>query len=230
MASISRASNGHRLIQFMATTGKRRTVRLGKVSQRTAEEIRVRVEYLHTAAAANCPIDAETARWVGAISDALHNRLAKVGLIAPRSTNKSSSNALGPFLDAYIAERAHYKPNTKKTIDQARRLLIDQFGKNAPIDTITAGAAEDWQNVLRKRFKPATIATHIKRARQMFAYAVNAELVYKNPFAGLKVPQQVDKSREEFIDHETINRVLEAAPDSQWRCIIALERSETITL
>jgi hypothetical protein len=31
MASISSGSNGHRSVQFMATDGKRRTIRLGKL-------------------------------------------------------------------------------------------------------------------------------------------------------------------------------------------------------
>ena len=39
MASISKEPNGRRTIQFVAGDGKRRSIRLGKVSQREAEEI-----------------------------------------------------------------------------------------------------------------------------------------------------------------------------------------------
>ena len=46
MASISREANGRRTIQFVAPDGKRRSIRLGKVSQRTAESFRERVEQL----------------------------------------------------------------------------------------------------------------------------------------------------------------------------------------
>ena len=46
MASIARDKNGRRRILFVAPDGKRPTIRLGKVSQRTAEAIKYRVEQL----------------------------------------------------------------------------------------------------------------------------------------------------------------------------------------
>jgi integrase len=71
----------------------------------------------------------------------------------------------------------------------------------------------------------------------MFGYAVKAEHLAKNPFAGLKVPKQVDSTRQEFISQDTIKRVVDTAPDAQWRLIIALARfgglrcpSEVLTL
>src|SRR5262249_9499591 len=99
------------------------------------------------------------------------------------------------------------------------------FRADKPIDAINEADAEDWRNALRAGgYKPATIATHIKKAKQMFAYAVAGKLLTSNPFAKLKAPQQADKSREEFIDLETIRRVIDAAPDAEWRLIIALSR------
>lgn len=228
MASISTDPSGARSIQFIGNDGKRRTIRLGKLSLKSANEVRGKVEYLASAAAASCVIDNQTATWLGEIGDVLHSRLAKVGLVAPRGKPEPepepTSEPLGPFLESYIAGKAHYKPNTAKTIDQARRLLVERFGDDKALDAINAADAEDWLDSMRQRFKPATIATHVKRARQMFAYAVKAKRIAENPFVGLKVPQQVDKSREEFIDHATIARVIEAAPDAQWRTIIALSR------
>ena len=46
MASISRQPNGRRAIQFMSAAGKRETIRLGKVSQRQAEAVKVHLEQL----------------------------------------------------------------------------------------------------------------------------------------------------------------------------------------
>ena len=48
MASITREANGRRLIQFTDTDGKRRNIRLGKVSQRVAEAIKSKIESLIT--------------------------------------------------------------------------------------------------------------------------------------------------------------------------------------
>ena len=46
MASISRQPNGRRTIQFVAPGGKRPSIRLGKVTQRIAETVKLRVELL----------------------------------------------------------------------------------------------------------------------------------------------------------------------------------------
>ncbi len=46
MASIARDKNGCRRNQFVAAGGKRLVIRLGKVSQRTAESTKYRVEQL----------------------------------------------------------------------------------------------------------------------------------------------------------------------------------------
>ncbi len=221
MASISREPSGRRTIQFMAADGKRRSIRLGKLSQRTAEEVKIKVECLAAAAASGCPLDHETAAWVAKIGHNLASKLAAAGLIVRRAM----ARPLGEFLDSYIARRTDHKPNTAKTIDQARRLLVEYFGADKPLDQINAADAENWRNELRaKSYKPATIATHIKRAKQMFQHAVDGDILARNPFAKLKAPKQVDKSREVFIGPETILRVIDAAPDAEWRLIIALAR------
>ena len=69
MASISREPNGRRIIQFMVADGKRKSIRLGRVSQREAEEIKLRVERLVTAQTANVSLDNETAQWLAANKD-----------------------------------------------------------------------------------------------------------------------------------------------------------------
>ena len=84
MASISREPNGRRTIQFVGGDGKRRSIRLGKCSQRQAETVQLRVEHLAVAQATGGAIDGETARWLADIDDTLHARLAAVGLVPKR--------------------------------------------------------------------------------------------------------------------------------------------------
>jgi hypothetical protein len=59
MASINRESNGRRTIQFIGPDGKRRSIRLGKASQRLAEGFRVKVEALARAVALGQLLDDE---------------------------------------------------------------------------------------------------------------------------------------------------------------------------
>ncbi len=76
MASISTSADGRRIIQFAGEDGRRRTVRLGKLSMKIAEEVCRRIEFLTAAAASGVAPDPETVRWLATISEKLHKRLA----------------------------------------------------------------------------------------------------------------------------------------------------------
>src|SRR5262245_57286747 len=128
MASISRDANGRRRIQFQAADGTRKGIRLGKVSHRIAEEIKVKVEALNAAIIAGCPIDGETAQWVGRLGDGLHAKLAAVGLFPPRETESTVCPRLGEFVDSFIAARTDHKPGTRKTFTQTKNTLLAYFG------------------------------------------------------------------------------------------------------
>jgi integrase len=115
--------------------------------------------------------------------------------------------------------------------------LVKHFGEDRPIDAINAGDADEWAAALRKDYSPATIATFIKRARQMFRLAARKKMLVESPFGEIRVPSQVNKSREEFVDTALVDKLIDAAPDHDWRCIIALARygglrtpSETLAL
>ena len=56
MASVANDSNGRRRVQFVHTDGRRPSIRLGKVSQRTAESFARRVEQLLECLRLNVPI------------------------------------------------------------------------------------------------------------------------------------------------------------------------------
>jgi len=227
MASIASDPGNRKRIIFLDQNNDRKTIWLGRASKGLAEQIKIRVAAINAANIGGAALDHAEAEWLSKIAKSpLYAKLVKAGLVAPREPPvKAACPPLGAFLRSYIDGRTDHAPNTKKTIDQARLVLVKHFGEDKPIDAITAAGAEDWHNGLRAQgYKPATIATHIKKAKQMFGYAVSAEILVRNPFAKLKAPQQVDKSREEFIDHAIVRRVIDAAPDAEWRLIIALSR------
>src|SRR5262245_53579469 len=124
MASISRGPNGRRTIQFVARDAKRRSIRLGKVSQRTAETVKLRVEALNGALISGTSLDNETASWVSEIGDELAEKLADVGLISRRASTK-----LGSFIEGYIALRSDIKPNTRRNLETVKARLVEFFGE-----------------------------------------------------------------------------------------------------
>ena len=84
MAGISRDDAGNVRIQVSTADRRRRTIRLGKVSCKLAESVKLKVEALNALEIAGMPMDPETARWVGSVGDELAAKLAAVGLIPAR--------------------------------------------------------------------------------------------------------------------------------------------------
>ena len=70
MASISRDRNGRRDIRFVRSDGTRPKIRLGKVTQKQAEAVKVHVERLIASTITGHVVDDETARWVAGPSRA----------------------------------------------------------------------------------------------------------------------------------------------------------------
>ena len=140
MASVVRDPGGRRRILFVAPDGKRKPIRLGKVSERMAEAVCVRVEALVAAKLTGHAPDDEVSRWVANLSDTLAGKLAAVGLIPPRD-----STTLAAFLDDYIAQRADTKASTRTVYGHTRRCLVEFFGADKPLGEITPGDGDSWR-------------------------------------------------------------------------------------
>src|SRR5258708_2874528 len=222
MASISRDANGRRTIQFVAADGKRKSIRLGKVSQRVAEEIRVRVETLSASAIAGLSWDTETAKWVAGLAPVLANKLAAVGII-PKHQDRHKP-ILKQFLDAYIAGRTDVKPGTTTNLRIGAARLLEYFGTNRELAAITAGDCDDWLLWLKERYAGPTVGKSVKWGKQFFRAAVRKKLIPENPFDDVKPPSMANEAREFFVDRETAYKVLAAAPDAEWRLLFALSR------
>jgi integrase len=232
VASIILQASGRRMIQYMASDGRRKSIRLGKVSQRDADEIRRRVELLNGAQISRCPIDNETARWVSDLGDGLATKLAALGLIQHRGTSR-----LKEFIDGYIAQRTDVRPNTVKNLKAAQVRLVEFFGPDKQLRDVTPGDADSWVLWLKERYADATVGRTLKRARQFFRVAQRRRLVLENPFDGVKGLSEANESRKYFLSRSDAQKVLDACPNAEWRLIFALSRygglrcpSETLTL
>jgi integrase len=219
MASISREPNGYRTIQFIDRDRKRKSIRLGKVSQRLAESIKAKVEALNAAQISKCALDDDTARWVSQVGDDLAAKLAAVGLIGERA-----STLLGEFLDAYVARRTDVKPNTTRNLHACKARLVDFFGADKPMRDVTPADADAWLIWLRERYANGTAGRSARRAKKFFRAAVRARLIPSDPLLDVKPPSQANEARKFFITRETARQVLDACPDAEWRLIFALCR------
>jgi integrase len=221
MASLSKDKGGLWRLQFIKDE-TRHAVRLGKMSQRSAEDVRNHVERILANADAGIAPDPSDVAWATTISERLASSLAAKGVIPERP--KHTSQRLGKFIDHYLDGRT-MKPNTKRNYKQTKRYLVEHFGDDRRLTSVTPADADAWrENLRRQELASATISRQVKAARMIFKAAMRGKIIRENPFAELKAGSQANSSREFFVTREVIAKVLDACPDSQWRLIVALSR------
>ncbi|BBO31568.1 tyrosine-type recombinase/integrase [Lacipirellula parvula] len=235
MASLSKDKQGNRTIQFSAGEKKRRSIRLGKMPQKEAENIKGHVEALIAALISQTSWSAKTSEWVRNLTPTLHDKLAKVGLLPPRSAKSAST--LGEFLAAYIEGRSDVKESTAINYRATERGLLEYFGAKKLLADVTAEDADKWRRwlaagekrangtVVRKKLGDNTVRRRCGFARQFFRAAVRDRIITENPFAGMKgVSVRSNRERDYFVTREEAAKVLDACPDAQWRLLFALSR------
>jgi len=223
MATTGKDPNGHRRILFVAGDGSRRTVRLGKCSERDSEQVCRHVEALLAASINGQPVRRESAVWLGEIGDKLHERLARAGLVTARAVPQSSK--LGQSLQAYLDGRADVKPATRIVYGQVIRDLNNFFGDHRELRSISAGEADDFkQSMIARKLSPTTVYKRTKVARSLFLALRRRRLIDENPFESVFAKPATGKDRQRFITPDETTRVLEACPDRHWKAIVALSR------
>jgi len=221
MASIATdGTNGTKRVQFFNANGERKTVRLGKVSQRDAEGIARHVEALATAKASGQAIERTTALWLADLGGKLRDRLAAVGLVEDRARA-----TLGDFLNDFSA-RQTVKSATSTFYGHTARNLLDHFGASRSVRSIEASDADGWRAWLTddEKLSPATVGRRVVAARTIWRKAVRWKLADENPFEGVRGGSQINDARKVFVPREVIEQAIAATPDLEWRAIIALAR------
>lgn len=222
MASISRDKNGRKRIQWTDEQGKRHTIRLGKINMKAADAFLARLERLIASHITNTSVDVQTAQWLRELPDSIHSKLAKQGLVEAREPTEQ--HTLDSLLNAYF-ETATVKQSTLTRYFQTRRLLIERFGAERPLENISHRDADEWKSWLLERgYAPAKVARDIGIARMFFRTAVRWDLIATNPFEGVRAGSQTNREKLTYITPEDTLKLIEDAPDADWRCIIALAR------
>jgi len=221
MASIAREPDGRKRIQFVAPNGERRTIRLGRTSDKIASMVKGHVEHLVSALGNGGTPERHTALWLAEIPDPLHAKLARAGLVKPR---ERADDRLGAVLDAW--ERSlTVKRSTMVAYGQARDALLAYFGRERRANSITLRECDEWrQAMVDRELATATIAKNIKTARQAFKHGVRWGMLDANPFEGVKAGSMANPERWRFVTLAEAQAVLDACPDHEWRLLFALSR------
>ncbi len=222
MASIVKDKNGFRRILFMHPNGKRPTIRLGKVSQRTAEGIKYRIEQLVEALNYKHPVDGDLGQWVANLEPELAKKLAGVGLIAKPNDKKNVT--LENFIRTYVDDRTDVKPATKEVWRQGELGLVEFFGADKLLPEITPGDADRYKlHLVGKKLAPMTVRKRLQFATMIFRAAQRHRIISESPFVDVSIKASMP-NRERFITVEETQKLLDACPNADWRAIVALSR------
>ena len=225
MASVTREKNGCVRIWFKDADGNRKGIRIGKMNDKYAERFKDHVEELVTGSITNTRPNEDSARWVMGLPDAMQDKLAHAGLIEIQSTEpEAAAPALEAFMDSWIAGRCDVKESTRRVHERGKKWLIEFFGADRSVYSITAGDADDWAGFLRSKLAENTARKLAGVAKLAFRYAVRKELISTNPFADLVASVRENPERDHTVTHEEFDKVVEVLPDGEWRLIVALAR------
>ncbi len=227
MASIGKEAGGTKRILFYAPDGKRKAIRLGKVTQRQAEAVCLKVEKLVSAKLTGHSPDDETSRWLSEIDDGLRQKLAKAGLVTDRDSGQMT---LKGFLTAYIQSRTDVRDRTQNNYWQAANFLTEFFGDDRRIDSITAGDCDEWRVWMLEKLSENTVRRHCGRGKQFFRAAVRRKLIADSPFADMRDcgVRPSDPSRQFFLSEPDSLKILEECPTLQWKLIFGLARWQAL--
>ena len=250
MASISSDKNGSRRLMFKGFDGKRKTIHLGKITKRSADEIKRHVEQLISARLSGLAIAPLTAEWLRTLNESLLTKLVKHGIVSSDIT--PAYQTLGEHVEAYKQRIKHLKESTQTHWNHTFRNLLKFFGKDTLLTSINAGHAKDFETYLAngsarmyrygetptgKGLAPSTVKKRISNTKTLFQDAVNRKLIPSNPYNDLKGTAGANRDRDYFVTHEETYKVINACPDAEWRLIVALARfggiripSELVTL
>ena len=224
MASIGREGKRGELkrIVYRDPTGKQKSLRLGKCSERAAATALAGFERVLEAHRIGSTLHPDGVRWLEGIDDRLHARVVALGLAEPRAD--TATLTLGVLLERWTATKS-VKPSTAAAYKQATDSLRKHFGAATSLASITPADADGWRKALAdSKLATATVAKRVNVAKAIFRKAAKWGLIGSNPFADLRAGSQANPDRAFFVNGEIIRAVLAACPDDEWRAIVALSR------
>ena len=194
-------------------------ISLGKMPKKTAETCLSMVEQISAANAAGQPYSVEVASWTQNVGDELHAKLVNAGLLRQRQRR-----TLEKFISDYIMERSDWKPATLKAFRTATKKMMFFFGKDTPLENVTAEQSHKYKAELLRKHSQGYTAKQIERARCLFTAAVNRKLLTENPFATVVAGRHHNPDKMYFVSVEEFQALIDACNSPKQRLIIALAR------
>lgn len=224
MTKVYRKSGRRSFTLDVSVNGKRRRVGLGRVKSAVAKQVVHHVDELLAMRGSTVPVPPATAAWLEEIDDGIHKALVKAGVTSNRAEQGKATLTVSRMFELYLQRRTDLAGRSRENIQQARNAACKFFGTSRDAGSISPAEAQDFRRAMVAKHATATVATHIKKTKQVFKDAVDRRLIASNPLSAVKAGSQKNRDRLKYIDRETIQRVIDEAPDAEWRLLIKLAR------
>ena len=206
--------------RIVLSNGEKRTViSLGKMPKKTAELCLSMVEQIQAANASGQSYSVEVATWTANIGDELHAKLVRADLLKQRQRR-----TLETFIADYITERSDWKPGTLTTFRVATEKITAFFGKDTPLESVTAEQCHKYKAELIGDYSQGYTAKNVEWAKSLFTAAVKRKLIVENPFATVVAGRHNNPDRMYFVSVEEFQALIDACNSPKQRLIIALAR------
>ncbi len=131
-----------------------------------------------------------------------YQRGVQIALAAEKEYNRLDNTTVRNWCESYIRKNAgHISERTYHNALTAYRFFYSFLGKRAdePLRLITKMDAKDFIAHRRNSVRQKTVAKDVAALSQAFKDAMDAEIITKNPFAGVSIPK--DRAGEKLV-HE----------------------------
>lgn len=246
MASLTK-DNGPKSwrIQFMGVIDKqsRKTIRLSGLTRKQAEQVLGHVENIIGCRLQQTRLDDPDATWLGSLPDKFHEKLVKAELVEQREKAQLQQEgvSLRDFLAEFIEDGRTLKGHpasveTSKKWRGTRDMLLQCFDGERLVSSFSLVDGKAFRKWMEQREVPVTkrnptarmaensMRQRIANCKTFFSYAVKEEFVASNPFRNQVSNTQDNTNGKLRISAEIIDTVIAAAPDAEWRLLIALWR------
>lgn len=195
-------------------SGKWETLSLGKISEGEANGVKQFAIRLFSEG-----LNQGVLELARALPRDIQMAMSDRGMI-PRSINPTVDKFFEDFLRHYAVDKKAY---TVRNMESFCGQLSDFF-KGRLISELTARDALDWHTWRSESAGTATRNREVKRLKQVFQAAIQMGYLTVNPAASLKSGAANNRDRFEFITKDEFAKVLDEAPNQNWRTILALTR------
>ena len=170
----------------------------------------------------------ERTKSLGAISEAQADRARRQFqaelIISPGIGSMGKAPTIKAWTDRYIADiRQTHAEGSVSLAQDTIAYLLERFDGGLRMDRITQAQAEDFAAWLKgKGLSTVTVARHSRTLKAIWGRAIKAELIHRSPWVVLASSARSPEKSIPNLTDDDVQRLIDAAPTRQWRCIIAL--------